>query len=234
MFSTSIGRAMPSIADEPGLQEAKSARAREKICRAVTACLVEVGYAETSISRVVARAGISKGALQHHFRSKEDMMTATAEWLLGNATFLHIRNTRSPRAERSLERELMRTWDKGANTDEFRALLEILIKIRTDGQLKARLAQRLQAWQGQATRLTREGYEAVSGDDREVELLLTMNSCLIRGLVIQHQYTDDPEFISSIMTRWVKMVSPLLRPRAAATNGSSESKPLKARTRRQQ
>src|SRR5512134_623974 len=198
---------MPSIADEPGLQEAKSARAREKICRAVTECLVELGYAETSISRVVAKAGISKGALQHHFRSKEDMMTATAEWLLGNATFLHIRNTRSQR--RSLERELLRTWDKGANTDEFRALLEILVKIRTDEQLKSRLAKRLQAWQQHATQLTREGYEAVSGDDREVELLLTMNSCLIRGLVIQHQYTSDPEFIASIMARWVEMVSPL-------------------------
>jgi AcrR family transcriptional regulator len=223
---------MPSVADEPGLQEAKSARAREKICRAVTACLVERGYAETSISRVVARAGISKGALQHHFRSKEDMMTATAEWLLGNATFLHIRNTRSPRSQRSLARELLRTWDKGANTDEFRALLEILVKIRTDEQLKSRLATRLQAWQQRATQLTREGYEAVSGDDREVELLLTMNSCLIRGLVIQHQYTSDPEFIASIMARWVEMVSPLLRPRVA-TNGLVNGTPAKARTRRQ-
>ena len=223
---------MPSVVEEPGLQEAKSARARESICRAVTACLVELGYAETSISRVVARAGISKGALQHHFRSKEDMMTATAEWLLGNATFLHIRNTRSPRSERSLARELMRTWDKGANTDEFRALLEILVKIRTDEQLKSRLAERLQAWQEQATQLTREGYEAVSGDDREVELLLTMNSCLIRGLVIQHQYTSDPEFIAGIMGRWVEMVSPLLRPRAA-TNGSAKIAPAKARQRRQ-
>src|SRR5215207_2440016 len=150
-------------ADEPGLQETKSARAREKICRAVAVCLVEHGYADTSISRVAEEAGVSKGALQHHFPSKEDMMTATAEWLLGNATFLHIRNTRRPRAERSTARELMRTWDKGANTDEFRALLEILVKMRTDEQLKARLGNLLRAWHEQAAALTRAGYESASG-----------------------------------------------------------------------
>ncbi len=176
-------------------------------------CLVELGYADTSISRVAERAGVSKGALQHHFPSKEDMMTATAESLLANATFLHIRNTRSPRAERSPARELRRIWDKGANTDEFRALLEILVKMRTDAQLKARLATLLRAWHEQAAELTRAGYEAASGDDDDVALLMAMNACLIRGLVIQQQYTDDPEFVARIMTRWIGMISPLLRPR---------------------
>jgi AcrR family transcriptional regulator len=203
-------------AEEAGLQEAKSARAREKICRAVVACLVEHGYADTSLSRVAARAGVSKGALQHHFPSKEDMMTATAEWLLGNATFLHIRNTRSPRAERSPARELRRTWDKGANTDEFRALLEILVKMRTDSQLKTRLGKLLRAWHEQAAQLTRVGYEAASGNDEDVALLMAMNACLIRGLVIQQQYTDDPDFLDRIMGRWIEMVSPLLRPRDTA------------------
>jgi hypothetical protein len=93
------------------------------------------------------------------------------------ATYLHLRNTRAPHAERSLARELMRTWDKGANTDELRALLEILVKIRTDARLKSRVARRLKLWQEQASELTRAGYEAVSGDDRDVELLLAMH-CL--------------------------------------------------------
>lgn len=204
--------ATPSV--EPGLQETKSTRMRERICRAVADCLVQHGYADTSISRVAAHAGVSKGALQHHFPSKEDMMAATAEWLLGNATFLHLRNTRSPRAERSTERELMRTWEKGASTAEFSALLEILVKMRTDAKLRSRLGHRLRDWQEQAARLTREGYEAASGNDDEVELLMAMNTCLIRGLVIQQQYTDDPAFIGRIMRRWIELVSPLLRPRA--------------------
>jgi AcrR family transcriptional regulator len=209
---------------EPGLQEAKSTRMRERICRAVADCLVRDGYADTSISRVATHAGVSKGALQHHFPTREDMMTATAEWLLGNATFLHLRNTRGPRAERSTERELMRTWEKGANTDEFRALLEILVKMRTDAKLRSRLGRKLRAWQDQAAQYTRVGYEAASGDDDEVEVLMAMNACLIRGLVIQQQYSNDPEFIARIMRRWIELVSPLLRPRTvAASNGGTSA-----------
>ncbi len=59
-----------------GKQEQKRAIARNRICRAVTECLVEHGYADTSINRVVERAGVSKGALQHHFPSKEDLFKA--------------------------------------------------------------------------------------------------------------------------------------------------------------
>lgn len=203
----------PQSADGPGKQEAKSALAREKICRAVTECLVELGYADTSINRVVDRAGVSKGALQHHFPSKEDLMAATAAWLLGNATFLQIRNTRGPRAERSTARELRRIWQRGANTDEFRALLEILVKMRTDDKLRERLSPALRAWHDQSAALTREGYQAACGDDEEVDLLMAMNGCLIRGLVIQQQYTDDPKFIGRIIERWIELVSPLLLPR---------------------
>jgi AcrR family transcriptional regulator len=202
--------------EEPGLQEAKSLRMREKICRAVAECLVRDGYADTSISRVAAHAGVSKGALQHHFPTREDMMTATAEWLLGNATFIHLRNTRGPRSERSTERELMRTWEKGANTEEFRALLEILVKMRTDRALRSRLGSRLRDWQDQCVRVTREGYEAASGDDEDVELLMAMNLSMIQGLVLQQQYSNDPDYVSRVMRRWIDLVAPLLRPRQGA------------------
>lgn len=204
---------MASAHAEPGLQEAKSTRMRERVCRAAAECLARDGYAETSIGRVAAHAGVSKGALQHHFPTREDMMAATAEWLLGNATNLHLRNTRGPRSERSTERELLRTWEKGAGTDEFRALMEILVRMRTDRQLRARLGGPLQAWQEQAAGLTREGYEAASGDEDDVEVLMAMHICLVRGLSIQQYCTPDPEFVQRILRRWVELVSPQLRPR---------------------
>lgn len=209
--------------EEVGLQESKSTRMRERICRAVADCLVQDGYAATSIGRVAAQAGVSKGALQHHFPCREDMMATTAEWLLGNARFIHLSNTRGPRTERSIERELLRTWDKGANTAEFRALLEILVRMRTDVDLRARLAPRLRAWQEQSVELTRAGYEAVSGDDDDVAILMAMNVCMIRGLVIQQQYSDDPEFVDRIVRRWIGLVSPLLRPRTGAPVGNGRN-----------
>ena len=39
----------------------------------------EHGFAETSTDEVVARAGVTKGALYHHFRGKEDLFRAVFE-----------------------------------------------------------------------------------------------------------------------------------------------------------
>ena len=59
---------------------------RKRICAAVVTCLDERGYAETSIGRVQALAGISRGALTHHFPSKQALMAETATRLLDAAT----------------------------------------------------------------------------------------------------------------------------------------------------
>ena len=67
---------------EVGVQQAKSARARAAICNATIASLAEVGYAETSLNRVAAIADFSKGAVQHHFPTKEDLIAATVDALL--------------------------------------------------------------------------------------------------------------------------------------------------------
>lgn len=208
-----------SCEQAPRRQASKSAAVKARICDAVVACLVDAGYADTSINRVVELAGVSKGALQHHFRSKEDLMSATALHLLANASFLQLRSTRQPSAERSIARELQRTWQRGANTAEFRALLEILIRMRTDDALRQRLAPALADWHRRAMAINRAGYSGRSGGEEDVELLMALNACVIRGLVIQQQYTDDQGYLDRLMGRWIALVTPLLVPRDGNTPG---------------
>ena len=71
-----------SVNIEVGLQQAKSERARAAICDATIASLAAVGYAETSINRVAAMADFSKGAVQYHFPTKEDLIAATVDALI--------------------------------------------------------------------------------------------------------------------------------------------------------
>ena len=202
-----------------GRQGAKSAAARKLICKAVTRCLAEIGYAETSINRVIDRAGVSRGALQHHFPSKEDLMAATAQQILDNATFFRYSRAGASAAERSTAAELQETWEKVVNTAEYRALLEILIQVRTDKALRERLSPGLQQWHRESMVRTLSAYGSLNGSDQEVEMLMTMNSCMMRGLVIQEQYTEDPAYIHQLMMRWIAMISPLLIPREIDDQG---------------
>lgn len=47
---------------------------RTRIVAAAVALFAEQGFDATSVNQVVARAGVAKGALYHHFESKDDLL----------------------------------------------------------------------------------------------------------------------------------------------------------------
>ena len=50
--------------------------ARDAVLEAATALFVERDYADVSIEEILERAGVSRGALYHHFAGKEELFTA--------------------------------------------------------------------------------------------------------------------------------------------------------------
>ncbi|MEO6703989.1 MAG: TetR/AcrR family transcriptional regulator [Jatrophihabitantaceae bacterium] len=57
---------MSSARPEPGT--------RQRIVNAAVSLFAEQGFDATSVNQVVARAGVAKGALYHHFESKDDLL----------------------------------------------------------------------------------------------------------------------------------------------------------------
>lgn len=54
---------------------------RERLLEATVECLAEEGYKRTTLARVTSRAGTSVGAQQHHFPTKEQLVTSAVEYL---------------------------------------------------------------------------------------------------------------------------------------------------------
>src|ERR1700741_1365458 len=60
-------------------QAERSERTRELLLDATIACLVELGYARTTVHEICRRGGLSRGAQQHHFATKAELMTSALE-----------------------------------------------------------------------------------------------------------------------------------------------------------
>src|SRR3546814_17496874 len=52
---------------------------RARLIDAAITCLFETGFAATSITTVAEEAGVSRGAVTHHFPDKTDLMVAVME-----------------------------------------------------------------------------------------------------------------------------------------------------------
>ena len=72
----------PAASARPRRRNAeRSAATREKILNATIDCLHDLGYHQTTTVVVTQRAGVSRGAMLHHFPSKADLMRATIDYI---------------------------------------------------------------------------------------------------------------------------------------------------------
>ncbi|MFE2599669.1 TetR/AcrR family transcriptional regulator, partial [Streptomyces sp. NPDC059396] len=64
-----------------GPKQDRSRATRRRLLEAAVACLAEYGWGGSTVSVVAERAGVSRGAAQHHFPTREDLFTAAVEYV---------------------------------------------------------------------------------------------------------------------------------------------------------
>jgi AcrR family transcriptional regulator len=60
-------------------QEERTATTRRQLIDAAIVCLSELGYLEATVEVVASRAGVSRGAVQHHFGSRNGLLIAVVD-----------------------------------------------------------------------------------------------------------------------------------------------------------
>jgi AcrR family transcriptional regulator len=77
------GTPAPEVDEAPGVLEGRRAaqvgRTRRALLDVARSLFTEHGYQATRTEEVVQRAGVTRGALYHHFRDKEDLFRAVLE-----------------------------------------------------------------------------------------------------------------------------------------------------------
>ncbi|GMG88404.1 TetR/AcrR family transcriptional regulator [Biformimicrobium ophioploci] len=64
-------------------QSRKSAMTRDRILEAAIDCFINLGYSSVTTAKVADNAGVSRGAMLHHFPSKTELIQAAVEYLQG-------------------------------------------------------------------------------------------------------------------------------------------------------
>lgn len=118
----------------PTRQSIKSAQTRARLIDATIRCLVKVGFARTTTPLVAAEAGLSRGAMLHHFENSATLIQATI-------MELHERRLRAFRRSSETSRHdpttMIDAYWKQLQKPAFAAFQELAMAARTHDDLAA-------------------------------------------------------------------------------------------------
>ena len=119
-----------------GRQATKSAKTRRAVLDAAIQCYVTLGYANTTTTEIAKTAGISRGAMIHHFPTKRELLHASVHHLVDRrieefvAAIREVRKDEDPVNFEGVEAY----WDH-LKSDLFTAFNELRVAARTDDEL---------------------------------------------------------------------------------------------------
>jgi AcrR family transcriptional regulator len=172
-------------------QAERRAETRTRILEGAVECLHQLGFGGATIAAVAQAAGVSRGALTHHFATKTDLMLAVVRQVFEEDVD-HYNRSLAGVAPRDWLRAVPATLWAAINRPSAVAVMEIMLASRSDPEL----AQRLRVMQGridaQAFAWMRERYRAAEVAPRpEPEALHRLCVAAARGLALEAVYMGN-------------------------------------------
>ncbi|MEO3785442.1 TetR/AcrR family transcriptional regulator [Actinocorallia sp. B10E7] len=184
-------------------------RTRAALLDAAVTCLVEDGYAETTLQRVQTRAGVSRGALLHHFGSKSELLVAAVRHIAERQiAYVRTRFHDLPPVEGRVDAavDLFREVMSGPL---FLAGLELWLAARTDEALRQALVPGERELGRTLHDLLSQAFPHLSGTDRQSTVSHESLLALLRGLALSSVLRTDRTIEDEVLHLWADQI---LRP----------------------
>ncbi|MFT3661238.1 MAG: TetR/AcrR family transcriptional regulator [Gordonia sp. (in: high G+C Gram-positive bacteria)] len=191
-------------------RQQRSRETRERLLAATVDMLASRGWAATTIGAVAAAAGVSRGAAQHHFPTREDLITAVLEAMFqemteGAAETVENLPDGPERIDLVVERAVSIYVGK-----QFKAALQVWAAAASDAHLREAILPLEAKLARAAHRMTVQGLDPAGEHGREAHRLAQLTLDLARGLGLADTLSDDSARRGRVTAAWVEQVKSAL------------------------
>lgn len=195
-------------------QAERSDQMRRRLLDATLQSLAEDGYAGSTLSSIVRRAGVSRGAQVHHYPNKQALMLDAAEDLL-RRTYKQLGELLLSLGDDDdrLTRLVEAAWEQVFSTPLFHAYSELVIASLRDADLADALRERLQRVQGVYAPAVEHWFEPIDASKGELHAMFLQLSFFLAGLATQAHLMSNRAHVQSHLALWARQAARIMRPR---------------------
>lgn len=188
----------------------RSRQTRLRLLEAAVTCLVRDGWSGATMSVIAQEAGTSRGAMQHHFPTREDLVLAALEHTFEQrlASLAQVEVPEGRRAEFVVQLII------DYNTDDlFKAALQMWAAAAADPVLRERI---LPLERHFAREVHTMAVRLLNADDSDpgTRALIQATLDLARGLGLADLLTDDSRRRAPIAKAWAAQLATVIRERS--------------------
>jgi AcrR family transcriptional regulator len=183
-------------------QKERRQRTQELVLDAAIELLFERGYVNFTTADVAERAGVSRGAQNHYFRTKNDLVLSACR----RAMAIAIENAKATAAEARCSSDVLTYFiDQSRRfflTPAYIATIDLLIAARTDLALTESYSRLINATREEIDAIWLSVFdEAGIGKDRAF-LLMSMTHNLMRGMAISRLWGTNSDVNDRLIDQW--------------------------------
>jgi len=208
--------APPAEEERPGRpvrrrQEDRSRDAREKLLNAAIEVLLRKGYNGLTTKDVAQAAGLSNGALMHHFVNKAELVVAATAKVYAEAL---VRGQRMAQTEQAVHQPL-----EGFLSDclsvyfdwPFVAALEVIVVARTDPALMEHMLPVMEEFRVNCDRTWLAVFRRAGVPEAKATKLLNLTLNLVRGMAVNRLWRHDDAHYREFLADWLAIANRELR-----------------------
>jgi AcrR family transcriptional regulator len=205
-----LEKAIMSAQRKPNKHVEKSARMRKRILEATLDCIYEDGFNNASTTEIVKRAGVSRGAMLHHFPTKEILIATAIEKLLKDE-IADIRKRAIAYAEgqQTIDDFVDYLWTRFSGR-LFMITIDFLSSARTDEKLRDAVIPVSLNFHDALNEIWLQFFKHNRQSPEQVRILLNTTLCLMRGMGAQTIIRKDKQYFDEIGENWKKLLHSLL------------------------
>jgi AcrR family transcriptional regulator len=189
-------------------QEERRRATQAAVLASALEVLIEDGYANFSAMAVAARAGVSRGALERYYPTKNDLIVAVTQHAMDTAV-AHARQLAARRGKRTIERFLLDS-EHFFFSPVYRAMIELAIAAASDKALAKKHGPIVARARESLNRIWLDSLDAAGFPRQSAERFILLTHYLLRGVFVVDTWLPYKSNRRAVLRAWSNLASAIL------------------------